>query len=309
MATSTKQKSESGIARLVGSGAAGISELVLFHPVDTIAKRLMTNPTKIFGSGIPFNQGVENLNRVLFKDAATKGVGRRFLSLFPGMGYAAGYKILQRMYKFGGQPVVRDYLTVRYGTDFSRAFGERNGKAILHASAGSLIGIGEVVLLPLDVLKIKRQTNPEAFKGRSFLKIIRDEGTGLYRGASWTVARNAPGSFALFGGSAAVKEYFFGLEDYNKATFFQNFVSSIGGAVASITVSAPLDVIKTRIQSKSFGNTDSGFYILREMLKNEGFGALFKGLVPKILVVGPKLIFSFTVAQHLIPKIDTLFSK
>lgn len=61
----------------------------------------------------------------------------------------------------------------------------------------SLIGIGEIVLLPLDVLKIKRQTNPEAFKGRGVLKIVADEGFGLYRGWGWTAARNAPGSFAV----------------------------------------------------------------------------------------------------------------
>jgi hypothetical protein len=63
--------------------------------------------------------------------------------------------------------------------------------------SSSLIGIGEVVLLPLDVLKIKRQTNPEAFRGRGLFKIIKDEGMGLYRGAGWTAARNAPGSFAV----------------------------------------------------------------------------------------------------------------
>lgn len=61
----------------------------------------------------------------------------------------------------------------------------------------SLVGIGEIVLLPLDVLKIKRQTNPEAFRGRGLFKIISDEGMGLYRGAGWTAARNAPGSFAV----------------------------------------------------------------------------------------------------------------
>lgn len=62
---------------------------------------------------------------------------------------------------------------------------------------GSLIGIGEIVLLPLDVLKIKRQTNPEAFRGRGIVRIVRDEGFGLYRGWGWTAARNAPGSFAV----------------------------------------------------------------------------------------------------------------
>jgi hypothetical protein len=61
----------------------------------------------------------------------------------------------------------------------------------------SIIGIGEIVLLPLDVLKIKRQTNPEAFRGRGVVAIVRDEGFGLYRGWGWTAARNAPGSFAV----------------------------------------------------------------------------------------------------------------
>jgi hypothetical protein len=64
-------------------------------------------------------------------------------------------------------------------------------------SGSSVIGIGEIVLLPLDVLKIKRQTNPEAFRGRGVVRIVRDEGFGLYRGWGWTAARNAPGSFAV----------------------------------------------------------------------------------------------------------------
>lgn len=67
----------------------------------------------------------------------------------------------------------------------------------MHATAGSLVGIGEIVLLPLDVLKIKRQTNPEAFRGRGLFRIVADEGFGLYRGWGWTAARNAPGSFAV----------------------------------------------------------------------------------------------------------------
>lgn len=41
------------------------------------------------------------------------------------------------------------------------------------------------------------------------------------RGASWTAARNAPGSFALFGGSAFVKDRVFKLEKYSDATFMQ----------------------------------------------------------------------------------------
>jgi hypothetical protein len=165
----------------------------------------------------------------------------------------------------------------------------------------SLIGIGEIVLLPLDVLKIKRQTNPEAFRGRGLFKIIADEGMGLYRGAGWTAARNAPGSFALFGGSAFAKEYIYNLSDYNAASWGQNFVASVCGASASLVVSAPLDVIKTRIQNRNFENPESGFKIVSKMLKHEGPTSFFKGLTPKLLMTGPKLVFSFWLAQTLIP--------
>ncbi|KAJ5216783.1 high copy suppressor of abf2 [Penicillium chermesinum] len=286
-------KKESATARLLGSGSAGIAELLVFHPVDTTAKRLMSNQTRI--------TSVTGFNQVVFKEYANASVGRKFTSLFPGLGYAAGYKVLQRIYKYGGQPFARDYLAKHHGSSFDATFGKGNGKAIMHAFAGSLVGIGEIILLPLDVLKIKRQTNPEAFRGRGLFKIIADEGMGLYRGAGWTAARNAPGSFALFGGSAFAKEYIYHLTDYNKATWGQNFVASVAGASASLIVSAPLDVIKTRIQNRNFDNPEGGFKIVSKMLKNEGPLSLFKGLVPKLLMTGPKLVFSFWLAQTLIP--------
>ncbi|KAG9384728.1 Guanine nucleotide transporter [Pyrenophora tritici-repentis] len=266
---------------------------MVFHPVDTTAKRLMSNIGKI--------ESASHLNKVVFRDAASASVSGRFLSLFPGLGYAAAYKILQRVYKFGGQPFVRDYLAQHHGGSFDRAFGKGNGKAIMHATAGSIIGIGEIVLLPLDVLKIKRQTNPEAFRGRGLIRIISDEGFGLYRGWGWTAARNAPGSFALFGGSAVAKEYLYKLTDYNSASWSQNFVASIAGASASLVVSAPLDVIKTRIQNRNFENPESGFRIVSNMMKHEGPTSFFKGLTPKLLMTGPKLVFSFWLAQTLIP--------
>lgn len=258
----------------------------------------MSNSTKV--------SSISQFNNVVFREFANEGIGRRMLSLFPGLGYAAGYKILQRVYKYGGQPFANEFLTNNFRDVFEANFGQKTGKALMSATAGSLIGIGEIVLLPLDVLKIKRQTNPESFRGRGFAKILADEGFGLYRGWGWTAARNAPGSFALFGGSAFAKEYIYKLEDYTSATWTQNFVSSIFGASASLVVSAPLDVIKTRIQNKNFESKESGFTILKNMARNEGFSAFFKGLVPKLLTTGPKLVFSFALAQTLIPAFDKL---
>mmetsp|Transcript_22563 Transcript_22563/g.46442 ORF Transcript_22563/g.46442 Transcript_22563/m.46442 type:complete len:318 (+) Transcript_22563:134-1087(+) len=299
VATSPMHMSGKFEARIIGSAVAGISELALFHPVDTIAKRLMSTETQLVILNSPA-QTAMNLNSAIFRNAAGESVGRKAVSLFPGIGFGAAYKILQRVYKFGGQPVVKDALTKKYGSEFDERFGHKTGQTLLAAISGSLIGIGEVVLLPLDALKVKAQTAPEQLHGRGVVNIFAQEGMSLYRGAGLTAMRNAPGSFALFGGSAAAKCVMGVGEDGDRATWTQDAIASCVGAVASISVAQPLDVIKTRIQNRPFDTPESGMTILKRLIQNEGAGGLLKGLTPKLLVVGPKLIFSFTVAQHLI---------
>jgi len=308
VATSALNMSGASNARLLGAAVAGASELSLFHPVDTVAKRLMSIETKVVIVNSPASTAL-NLNQAIFKDACNKNFFSKAGSLFPGIGFGAVYKILQRVYKFGGQPVLKDKLTASYGAEVEHKFGRDNGRTLLSATAGSMIGIGEVFLLPLDALKVKAQTAPEQLKGRGVLDIFVKEGFGLYRGAGWTVARNAPGSFALFGGNTAAKTFMGVGEDGARATWTQDAIASSAGAVSSITVAQPLDVIKTRIQNRPFDSPESGMSIVKNLIKNEGAGGFFKGLTPKLLVVGPKLIFSFTVAQHTIAYFTTRFSQ
>lgn len=301
------------LARLSGSAFAGVVELFGFHPIDTVAKRLMNNASTIRQPGMTAAMAMEGYSRVIFREAHSEtNILRKYASLFPGLSFAAGYKILQRMYKFGGQPFVREMMTHNFGGTVDQMTGGDNAKSKLwmHALSGAVVGVGEVALLPLDVLKIKSQTNPAALRGRGMLTILREERlSGLYRGAGWTAARNAPGSFALFGASAFVKGRVFGLENFNDATFAQTFIASAVGGVASITVASPLDVIKTRLQTRDFNSGESGSKILRDLLAKEGPSALFKGLVPKVLVVGPKLVFSFTIAQHTIAMFEEMFAR
>jgi hypothetical protein len=40
---------------------------------------------------------------IIFKEHVNASALQRWKSLFPGLGYAAGYKVLQRTYKFGAQ--------------------------------------------------------------------------------------------------------------------------------------------------------------------------------------------------------------
>lgn len=80
-----------------------------------------------------------NVKDIIFRKHANAAVGQKFLSLFPGLGYAAGYKVAQRVYKFGGQPWFRDLIQKHDGGFFTRNFGEKKGKMIREATAGSCV--------------------------------------------------------------------------------------------------------------------------------------------------------------------------
>ncbi|KAF4693757.1 hypothetical protein FOZ60_010155 [Perkinsus olseni] len=285
-------------ARVVGSGVAGMAELCIFYPVDTLAKRLMN-------SSVALN--ANNWQTVVFQQEAgsaaiggVRGFVGKWAALFPGFGYGALYKISQRIYKFGGQPVLKETLD-KYVFPSERS---PTQQFWCNGISGSLIGAGEVVLLPFDVMKIKYQTNPE-YRKLNFAQICQQEGlSSLYAGAGVTAARNIAGSFMLFGVNYAVKH---SLTDgrTGKPGFIHFALSSTAGSVASILVACPLDVVKTRLQSGNYAGS-SAFRIMADIAAKEGIGAFFKGSIPKVLSVGPKLTFSFTLAQYLIDTMERL---
>jgi hypothetical protein len=271
---------------------AGTLEIAFFHPFDTVAKRLMSNKSNL--------SSMSAVNETVFKQHAQASFGNKVAYLYPGSTYAVLYKVLQRVYKFAGQPIVRDALTKSGMTDSMKPVLGNKSKMMTESVAGCMIGIGEIVLLPLDRMKVMSQTNEGAMKGQGVIKLIKSEGMGLYAGAGVTAMRNAPGSFCLFGGTAFAKDIIFGLNDYRDATVVQNMVASGFGSVLSITITNPMDVIKTRIQNKNFGEKHSGLTIMRDLVKEEGASAFFKGVTPKVFASAPKLIFAYTMTEFFI---------
>jgi hypothetical protein len=73
------------------------------------------------------------------------------------------------------QPLVYAALDRNVKDQYVSLFGHKYARTLMQASAGCLMGIGEVALLPLDVLKIKAQTNPEAIGKRGLVAILREE--------------------------------------------------------------------------------------------------------------------------------------
>ncbi len=136
---------------------AGTLEIAFFHPFDTVAKRLMSNQAPLRGANM--GETYANFNKVVFKSHANSGALAKFQYLYPGSTFAIMYKVLQRVYKFAGQPIVRDAFNKAGMTDAMKPLFGTKAKMTTEAISGSLIGIGEIILLPLDRLKVLSQTN------------------------------------------------------------------------------------------------------------------------------------------------------
>jgi len=271
-------KKTSVMAKICGSSVAGVSEICLFHPVDTVAKRLMNNKTKV--------RSLLDVRKTILGEATS------IRHLYSGISAGFFYKVSQRTYKYGGQAFLNEKFRSELGMS----------KLASQSLSGCLIGMGEVFLLPLDILKIRRQLFPEKYAKRSFFDIMRTERTSLYNGTCVTMLRNGLGSTALFGANQITRQYLLGIEN-RSATVPEICATSTVASLSSLFVSSPFDVVKVRVQADPLGNTRAR-HVMAEIIRNEGVGALFKGMVPKCLVIGPKLIFSFTVAQVVISRFD-----
>ena len=141
-------------ARLLGSVTSGVLEIALFHPFDTTGKRLMTYQGHFRGQS-SISSAVAQVNNVIFREYADQSFIKRYTSLYRGVISASFYKICQRVIRFSGQPIAAEYAHRKYDRQAKKLVGEKWSKPMIHACTGALIGVSEVSIVPLDILKIK----------------------------------------------------------------------------------------------------------------------------------------------------------
>ena len=199
--------------------------------------------------------------------------------------------------------------------------GRRNPSAVYLAAGAFADALSVLVSVPTDIISQRlqlqgmRRVDPAARPWHAMLanqqdqrtgaqivqSILRREGVGgLWRGTWATIATFAPNSAIWWLTHEQAKAQLasrIGCGHENAGLLAAS--GTLAGATSTVATT-PLDVVKTRIQNRPFDSPESGASIIKNLIKNEGAGAFFKGLTPKLIVVGPKLVFSFTIAQSLI---------
>ncbi|XP_043252065.1 mitochondrial 2-oxodicarboxylate carrier isoform X2 [Colletes gigas] len=174
--------------------------------------------------------------------------------------------------------------------------------------AGFLTGVTEAILVnPFEVVKVQMQSNrkhishsPSTFAVTR--RILTEHGfglKGLNKGLSATIMRNGIFNTFYLGIYNSVVPHLLKQKDHFPELFLKFVVGFLSGTVASC-MNIPFDVAKSRIQGPQgeilYKDTLQTIYLVYH---REGFKALYKGLVPKILRLGPGGAIMLIVYEHM----------
>ena len=161
------------------------------------------------------------------------------------------------------------------------------------ASAGATEAF---VVVPFELVKIRLQDRASAGKYKGMvdcvMKIVKEEGPmAMYNGLESTLWRHILWNSGYFGVIFQVKSLL--PEAKNKTQQVSNdLVAGATGGTIGTVLNTPMDVVKSRIQNspKIAGSVPKyswAWPAVGTVMKEEGFGALYKGFLPKVLRLGP----------------------
>ncbi len=153
--------------------------------------------------------------------------------------------------------------------------------------------------------KIKAGTLKQA---TPYATLVRQLGvTGMYTGVLATLARDVPFSMIYFSLYAQTKALLIGDAPAGASLGLKPFLAGALAGTIAAAVTCPIDVIKTRVHAEATPSrlAWSEFvarerFLLTSTTKNviaqEGYKSLFKGLGPRCLIVSP--LFAITMACY-----------
>jgi len=262
-------------------GTAGIIGACCTFPLDMVKTR-MQNQRNLPGQAKMYNNVLDCFRKIIQREGVA-GLYRGLPAQLVGITPEKAIKL-----------TINDYIR--------HAFTDDKGKIKIQyeALAGSVAGLSQVVATnPYEIVKVRLQT--QALEGqarKSGLAIVKDLGLrGLFKGSSATLLRDVPFSavyFTLYGNLKAIQ-----LEKQNgkPLSVLQLLAASSFAGMFAGGIMTPADVIKTRIQVKQGAIPYKGIAdCFSRIVKEEGAMALYKGAVPRMMIISP--LFGITLCVY-----------
>ncbi|KAJ8900713.1 hypothetical protein NDN08_000014 [Rhodosorus marinus] len=239
---------------IAGASARGIAQTVL-HPIDVMRTRLQA----------------KGITSTLTLETFLKGVVPQVVLALP-----AG----------AVQFVAFEYCKEKL-RDLFPAENLQAARDLVAGAGGALAA--SVVRVPQEVLKQRIQADIYPNIMTALPTLFRQDGPmGLYTGYTATISRDVPWNALSFLFHAQFKRLFARFQGRTPNNDENLALASFSGSMAAV-IMTPVDVVKTRLMTQKAGETAYKGIVgtFSKIIAEEGAGALFKGLVPRILFLAP----------------------
>jgi len=281
--------------RIALAGMSACCGASMTNPVDVVKIRMQIDGDLAKRESRPrlYTGMVQGMRQVF----TTEGM----VGLYKGLGGSLCREMSYSGFRFGAYETFKELLGAK---------DPKNTPLWKKLAAGSSSGaIGSAIANPCDLVKIRMQSDVAGTRYRNvfqaFREIVVKEGArGLYVGVGQTVQR------AAVLGACQAPAY-----DHTKHTLKNaglmeegmalHFVASFCAGVIAVTVTAPVDLIKTRVMSgRSASEGGKPLYTgtidcLKKTVQAEGVLGLWAGWVPGWMRLGPHTIVTFIAFEQL----------
>ncbi|KAM0747697.1 putative DIC1-mitochondrial dicarboxylate carrier protein [Meredithblackwellia eburnea MCA 4105] len=258
------------------------------HPLDLVASRLQTMDPK------------PGMTSAMISCVKTKGIQGLFEGLsatwFRGMTYS----------------LVRFWTYEQSKAELVKRSKNKKSTPSIAIASGAVAGvIGGAVSNPGDIVLIRMQAESSKVPSQRYgysnvlhglYKIVADEGVGaLFKGLNVTISR------AVLTNCGQLASYDLAKEQLLKMDFPEgagcHFVASFISGTVGTTVSQPADVVRSRLMAAGAGEQRIST-IVKQLLRQEGPQALFRGFVPTWSRQTPQTVFTFMILEQLKRLVD-----
>lgn len=266
--------------QFAAGAVAGVSEILVMYPLDVVKTRVQLQQGK--GAGEEGYNGMVDCFRKIVKNEG-------FSRLYRGITAPILMEAPKRATKFAANDA--------WGKYYRGIFGMSKMNQQLSILTGASAGATEAfVVVPFELVKIRMQDRASAGKYTGIVdcvvKTVKAEGPlALYNGLESTLWRHIVWNAGYFGIIFQVKGLMPVATDKTSQVRNDLIAGATGGTVGTM-LNTPMDVVKSRIQNSpkiagSIPKYNWAWPAVGTVMKEEGFSALYKGFLPKVLRLGP----------------------